>query len=365
MSALNTTPLTEPIDRADVRAHRAKLRAEGKLGSRDGLLAKLATALTAAAVVVFGVFFLVTFSRIISAQWSGGALFRIVPLAMLLVAAAAIVVVIVRLVRGRSPRARSYRLDRFAKANGMSWTAETRAPNLPGMIFSLGYDRVATDTVRAKRPVPFEVANYKYTVGSGRYRSDHRWGYVAVRLRHALPHIVLDAVGNNSLLGSNLPASLDRDQRLRLEGDFDKYFTLSCPAGYERDALYLFTPDIMARFIDNAAALDVEIVDDYMFLYAKRPLSTVDPATWQWLASVVEALTAKIEQWERWRDERLTPTEPVIPAASGQSTAPALLRPPPGVAEGGRRLKRKLPWSTVVIFVLVLGFILARQAGIL
>lgn len=40
------------------------------------------------------------------------------------------------------------------------------------------------------------------------------------------------------------------------------------------DALYLFTPDIMARFIDNAAQLDVEIVDDWLFLYLQRPVST-------------------------------------------------------------------------------------------
>src|SRR5690606_23027033 len=131
-----------------------------------------------------------------------------------------------------------------------------------------------------------------------------------------LPNIVLDAVGNNTLFGSNLPARFDRDQRLSLEGDFDQYFQLYCPEGYERDALYLFTPDIMARFIDNAAQLDAEIVDDWLFLYSKRKLSTLDPATWAWLFSVVAALMTKFDQWARWRDERLLLEHPSSAAAA-------------------------------------------------
>src|SRR5690606_23471582 len=117
-----------------------------------------------------------------------------------------------------------------------------------------------------------EFGNHSYTVKQGKSSVTHTWGYVAVKLDVPLPNIVLDAVGNNTLFGSNLPARFDRDQRLSLEGDFDQYFQLYCPEGYERDALYLFTPDIMARFIDNAAQLDAEIVDDWLFLYSKRKL---------------------------------------------------------------------------------------------
>ena len=120
-----------------------------------------------------------------------------------------------------------------------------------------------------------------------------------------LPHIVLDATSNNGLFGSNLPSTFARSQRLSLEGDFDRYFSMYCPEGYETDALYLFTPDIMARFIDNAAALDVEIVDDWLFLYTKRDAVTLDPASWAWMFGAVAATLDKLAQWERWRDDRL------------------------------------------------------------
>ncbi|WP_338037096.1 hypothetical protein [Microbacterium lushaniae] len=210
-----------------------------------------------------------------------------------------------------------------------------------------------------------EFANYRYTTGSGKNRTTHKWGYVAVKLDTPLPHIVLDAIGNNGLFGvSNLPAAFDRDQRLSLEGDFDRYFSLYCPADYERDALYLFTPDIMARFIDNAAALDVEIVDDWLFLYAKRDLSTLDPATWAWLFSVVAALLDKFDQWARWRDDRLAHAPMAAAdgdaAPAGAAAAPMLTPPPAGVAPGGRRLKRGFSWGTVVVIVLVIAWYVVR-----
>lgn len=200
-----------------------------------------------------------------------------------------------------------------------------------------------------------------------------------------LPNIVLDATSNDGLFGaSNLPSRFDRDQRLSLEGDFDRYFSLYCPVGYERDALYLFTPDIMARFIDNAAAVDVEIVDDWLFLYARRPFATLDPATWAWLFSVVAALLDKFDQWARWRDERLTmdaaappAAEAPMPSASGEASTPFVapavaLRPPPGVAPAGRRLKKGAPWAAIVVvgvFVLVWflmqGGVFATMLGML
>ena len=114
--------------------------------------------------------------------------------------------------------------------------------------------------MRGDRPRFVEFANYRYTTGSGKNKTTHTWGYVAVKLDVPLPHIVLDAKGNNGIFGSNLPATFDKDQRLSLEGDFDEYFSLYCPQGYEPDALYLFTPDIMARFIDNVRSLSIDPV---------------------------------------------------------------------------------------------------------
>ncbi len=371
-----------------VRAYREQLRRVGRLpGSSLGAVAGIVLA-AAIGLVVFGSVVVTLLSVVIAAAAGGdggggiGVLFGLFPLVVL---GAAVAVVIAFTVRGsRAAAERMYRLDRFAQANAMQYVPRLDAPALPGMIFALGSDRHSTDLVRGGQPRFVEFANYRYTTGSGKNRQTHRWGYVAIKLDTPLPHIVLDATGNNSLFGSNLPLTFDRDQRLSLEGDFDEHFALYCPAGYERDALYLFTPDIMARFIDNAAALDVEIVDDWLFLYARRDFTTLDPATWAWLFSVVGAFLDKFAQWARWRDERLSagtgmPGAAVVAsqaragdegrgvsAGAASFTAPLpALRPPPGVAPQGRRLQRGVPWVTVVVAGAIVLFWILSNSGLL
>lgn len=381
-------PLVEPVDRAAARAFSQELKRTGRLptSSASGIVVAIVSLVV---VVVFGSVVFTMLSVVIGALTSSAegagplsVLFFLVPPVVIAGIIAAVVFGYVRSVRSRDER--MYRLDGFARANAMSYVPQFDNPALPGMIFSLGGSRQASDLVRGERPRFVEFANYRYVTGSGKNRQTHTWGYVAVKLDVPLPHIVLDATGNNGLFGSNLPQVFDKDQRLSLEGDFDRFFSLYCPTGYERDALYLFTPDIMARFIDNAAALDVEIVDDWLFLYAKRDFSTLDSQTWAWLFSVVGALLDKFAQWARWRDERLRAEADVsttdasalgsgsatgdagvgaAAAASAVPFAPPLdaLRPPPGVAPQGRRLQKRVPWVPIIVGgVVVLWWILSN-----
>jgi len=372
----NATPLVEAVDKAAVREFIRSGRANGTLPASAGIGGIFVTLVVLA---MFGgaAFIMVSIFSSVTASMRGGVGAPLFLLPMLLVIAflAATTFFVIKAIQGSQER--WYRLTRFAHANAMSYLASVSAPGLPGMIFNIGSSRSSTDVVRGDKPRFVEFANYTYTTGSGKNKSTHKWGYVAVKLTVPLPNIVLDATSNNSLFGSNLPASFRPDQTLSLEGDFDRYFTLYCPEGYERDALYLFTPDIMARFIDHAAALDVEIVDDWLFLYGQRQFSTLDPATWAWLFSVVGALLDKFAQWERWRDDRLmSDAAQAAPAAMDGHTgvaaasaslpfaAPAsALRPPPGVAPPGRRLQRRFPWLFAIFVGGFFLFWLLTQLG--
>lgn len=394
-------PLTEPVDRNAVREYTRRLRESGAVRSSFGSPAVvIAIVIGVVFFLMFGSVFVSIIGSIVSSLAAAstgdmttpfvfGALGTVLPMIVLFGAIGAVAFFVVRGNFGRYER--WYRLQRFASANGMSFVPTFASPGLPGMIFGIGSSRLSSDLVRGQQPRFVEFANYQYTTGSGKNRTTHRWGYVAIKLDVPLPHIVLDATSNNSLFGSNLPATFDKDQKLSLEGDFDRFFSLYCPEGYERDALYLFTPDIMARFIDNAAALDVEIVDDWLFLYGKREFSSLDPATWAWLFSVVAALLDKFAQWARWRDEQLTrdaapgATAPPVGAGPGGAGGPeeltglaapagaasALpfaapageLRPPPGVALGGRRLKRGVSWVSIAFMIVIGLFWLFGQVG--
>jgi hypothetical protein len=384
--SFDARPLVDPVDRFEVRDFMRPIEQSGAVPSR------FASAMTIVPLIVGGVFFAVfgfvfvtIAASILAALASSGAgtdrswIGAIGVIAPIVVFGGALTAVILWFRRSsRLREERWFRLDRFARANGMSFHLGADAPNLPGVIFTIGSARQASDIVRGTIPRFVEFGNYEYTTGSGKNRTTHRWGYVAIKLDVPLPHIVLDATSNNSLFRSNLPATFDKDQRLSFEGDFDEYFSLYCPQGYEQDALYLFTPDIMARFIDHAAALDVEIVDDWLFLYGKREFSGLDPATWAWLFSIVAALLHKFAQWARWRDDRLR-ADAAAPAsvtsevsAAGDAAGPAAnalpfaasaqpLRPPAGVALTGRRLKRGIPWPAVIVFGIFVVIWLAGQ----
>ncbi|WP_309067959.1 hypothetical protein [Microbacterium sp.] len=378
-------PLFEPVDpRAVQRFHEElKRRSPG-----FGLNVTAIVLLVIGGIVVAGALLpmLFAFGAFAIATAGRGGAAGLLPVVLIVLIVSGIAVGVFFLVRANlsSTKERRYRLDRFARANAMSYLPNLAEPRLPGMIFNRGSSRAASDLVRGEQPRFVEFANYQYTTGSGKEQTTHRWGYVAIHLGTPLPHIVLDAVGNNSVFGSNLPAQFAKAQRLSLEGDFDRYFTLYCPEGYERDALYLFTPDIMSRFIDNVAQLDVEIVDDWMFLYTGRPVSTTDAGTWAWLFSAVSALMDKLAQWQRWRDERLAAeharavaqaqARSALAASSGAPlTAPLPFHttmtaaPPPaadwlgpkGVAQPGRRLRGGFPWVAVVGILAVVGLALA------
>ena len=236
----------------------------------------------------------------------------------------------------------SFRIAQLAQANGLEHSTGLTQVALPGLIFGTVGSKRGIDLVSGEG---FRIGNLEVTIPVGKQQVVQTWGFAAIQTGAKLPHIVLDARGNNALLGSNLPAFFDREQQLSLEGDFDKHFTLFAPRKYERDALYLFTPDIMARFIDNASELDAEIIDGYLFLYSKQPLSTGDAETWTWLWATLAAVSEKFDQWERWRDDRLGET--VVRDAWWRK--PEVLRPPRGVASGGRRLTQKTPWWAWVI----------------
>lgn len=380
--------LLVPEDQAGAHAYSDRLRAEGRLPGANSTAATVAYVLAFVFIAGMGVIVGSAVAVASSFLKEGAVIIGILSsLPVLLGFGALVAAFFAGRRRIRQQEVRRWRLGGFARDVGMEFVPAIPEPPLPGVIFSIGSGRTATDVVRGYQPRFVEIGNYAYVVSNGKNSTTVTWGYIAIRLGTPLPHIVLDATANDGAFGSNLPASWVRGQRLSLEGDFDRHFRLFCPQGYERDALYLFTPDVMARFIDNAAVLDAEIVDDWLFLYSREELSGVDPARWAWVFSVVSALLDKLEQWERWRDDRLTresapmlPAQPAAPAVATPSGAvtpgahpapgtssppvvpPALLEPGPrGVSAPGRRLRRSNPWVIVLAIVggtFVLGLLL-------
>ena len=199
------------------------------------------------------------------------------------------------------------RLRRFAQANNLAYIESTEVLAREGTIFNRGHSQRIVGGIRSEEPGFYEIANYRYTTGSGKNQQLHKYGFVSIKLPRKLPHMLLDSRKNNFMTAmTNLPELVKSGQALRLEGDFNEHFTLYVPAGYERDALYVLTPDIMQLLIDRAAGYDVEIVDDRLYLYVSGAFALTDATKLQQLFQLADTLYNDFyQQTDHYADARI------------------------------------------------------------
>jgi hypothetical protein len=212
---------------------------------------------------------------------------------------------------------------RFAQANGLTFQRRSRPPALSGG----PYERYTNAKVRGSVTGPGWMAG-NLDIGDGAIRWQTSFfgipataavsgpmrdsptapiGYLALTLSRQMPNMILDSKQNDSALGSSLVHPPTRDQQLLLEGDFNTHFALYVPSGYERDALYIFTPDLMALLIDETGDCDVEIRGDQLVIYYPGGLDLSRPETWRWIGRIMSVVGAKTySRTGRYSDERVT-----------------------------------------------------------
>jgi hypothetical protein len=254
-------------------------------------------------------------------------------------------------------------LTAFADSNGLRYEPTAAAPPHGGALFEYLQQASVSDRFTSSDG-RIEVGNIEGTVGGSQSRTDgnvtttvsygtssrRSYGYLAVRLDRALPHLVLDATRNDRTFGSSIPMPIASGQTLSLEGDFDRHFTLHCPNGYERDALYVFAPDLMALLIDETGDLDVEIVDDMLFVYANAPFDLADAAVWARLDRIRSVVGSKtLRQTTRYTDDR-APVDGTV-GEDGRRLQQGFLGAAPKKGFG------KLGWIVVGGFAVVIAII--------
>jgi hypothetical protein len=239
-------------------------------------------------------------------------------------------------------------LSKFAGSNQLNFMPFVENPENSGVIFheDWSYDKVSRNVLSGTLggKLNFQMGWYENEV-----TLDHAtryWRYLRIDMNRNLPHIILDStVDNVNVLGkvfNNLPDDIDPNQRLSLEGGFNDYFTLYAPKDYERDALYIFTPDLMALLIDGATWCDVEIVDSQIYFYsAYNKFDYEKEMEFVWKAfRIMSIMGAKLyNQTDYYNDERIGNWQLNV------------------VADQGKRLKNYMPLISTIVFVLSAVFL--------
>lgn len=201
-------------------------------------------------------------------------------------------------------RSDNIRLLKFARANNCRVDFDIEPQNEAGLLFSRGHARRVVS--RLTLPNGTQIANYRYVVGYERSRKVHDWCYVRVPLPRAVPNMVLDSKKNNGLWLANLNVAFNADQKLSLEGNFDEYFTLYTPRKYEKDALYIFTPDVMQILIERGTDFDMETVDHSLYMYRFGRFSLGNAELYKRLLPILSTISKKVlNQADFYSDEKI------------------------------------------------------------
>jgi hypothetical protein len=164
-------------------------------------------------------------------------------------------------------------MQQFAAANGFQYSQKGTTQGLDGRIFQIGSDRTVIDVITGTfGAYPISLFNYQYTIREG--KSSHTFSFTVFELQcdTAMPDLFLKQTDR---MFSNIFESLaSPGEDIKLEGDFNKYFTLKIAKGYEVEALEVFTPEVMAALIDKARSFSMEIVNNHLFIYASSEIGS-------------------------------------------------------------------------------------------
>lgn len=201
-------------------------------------------------------------------------------------------------------------------------------------------NRTAQDHLDALHTeLPFDTVQRTFVVGDREGSTMHTVRAVRIPLSSEAPRITLRSRGGGGAL-SVLPRRPTGRSELRLEGDFSDLFEVSAPAGYETDALYVLTPDLMAIILDESAALDLEIVDSTLHVY----FPAIDLTDERELRSFLLVIRALYDRFGRrtllYRDETAAPLDPDAYRRAGDT-----------LSERARSLDTRMRWWPVAVAV--------------
>lgn len=240
------------------------------------------------------------------------------PAVMLLIPAGWVLMALVGWIWWSVDYVRRVRIARFAAASGFGYVDRQDDERRPGLGFPMHLRTTETCVVYG------HVAGHGFELGRNRStsarsdRADVRrpFWFVELTLPSHVPHIVLK--NRRSRVLSTVGLGIGSPVKLGLEGDFDRTFTLLCPAGYERDALYVFTPNVMAALLDAAGDAEVELVDDRLYAYFRTSTPVWRASGMRRVLALVEAIGDRITtQTQRYVDDRAEGT-PLPVALAGR-----------------------------------------------
>lgn len=159
----------------------------------------------------------------------------------------------------------------FGESIGFSFSSTADFSSVNGQLFSVGNSRRIYDCLSGTfHGMPVRIYSYTFTTGSGKEKRSYNTTVFETTLDKVVPSIILTSRNMWNKLNLAPPIFFGEGEYVNLEGDFNKYFSLKVPRGYEIEAYQIFTPDVMVELIDRAAKLNFEFNASKLYVYASK-----------------------------------------------------------------------------------------------
>lgn len=268
---LNTQPLTAHADKATVKDWAATVRKYP--GYRE---AKPAPRIFSAIMLSLLVLPLLGFWVVIIAGIATGAFNReaFTGAAVIVIAPALILVALLTFLalrglanyfRGFGQWQRWYRMHQFADANGSTFTVLTDPSTMPGTVALGGYKVTRGDYFDVPTSPGFQYGTVTRHTLTQRIAGSQVWAFVEFRTPHPLPHMMLEVKGSKTR-----NYAFSSSQRVTLDSEFAKRFTLYVTEGSEPVALQLFTPEVLRLIAQTGSGFNIEVVEDRIVIHSVR-----------------------------------------------------------------------------------------------
>lgn len=147
-----------------------------------------------------------------------------------------------------------------AEVNGWQYKENSDVSKEPGVMFRQGHSGNISYYIEGViHGRQFRIFRYTFTVGYGKATTHYSYIVFAFKFNGSFPHIYLNNKHN--------AYGISTGEKIPLPLEFEKKFSLSAPKKYEIEALQIFTPDVLAKMLDNGFIYDIEFVEQEVLMF--------------------------------------------------------------------------------------------------
>jgi len=162
-------------------------------------------------------------------------------------------------------------MQQFAAQNNFTYTAREYGVPALGSAFlaHTGSDQSLQDVVAGTSDNhPLRLYNFTYYIQSGKNRE--KVEFTVFELEHTGNTLDVLVVSRAHATAAFSGLFLGKKKLDISDGDFDKYFTLYVPEGFETETLEILTPDIMQELVAQSAQFSFEFSGNKVFIFNKQ-----------------------------------------------------------------------------------------------